>query len=372
MSWNNPIPWNSRTDPPVPVEGMSSGAANAASVGQMKMSPELIGACVSGGSSTLSSIINYASQRATNRSNERMNRENNEYNLRLWQMNNEYNTPANQRRRMEEAGFNPNLMYGSMSPGNSSAPAQSESHYNNAPQLADFGTAIGNAYQAYKQSQLMDKQIEAQELANRGQDIDNKLKSKDLNSYDKRFELFKQAADDASKKIMSDIQVNQQSIVESAARVNEIAAREKLTLEQAATEVVNRAFLEESFQDRLEQIRLQNNLTKAQANQLIAATKLLLEQVVTERVKQANIQADTNYKNAQISSIGVQDNLSVTKLASMIEDQFGGLITVNSDGTYRKTFGNNVASDMALTTRAAFNFVGSLISGVLPILGRRR
>lgn len=373
MSWNNPIPWNSRTEPPYDPDCLSSGAANAASVGgQMKMSPELIGAFVSGGSSTLSSIFNYASQRATNRSNERMNRENNEYNLRLWQMNNEYNTPANQRRRMEEAGFNPNLMYGSMSPGNSSAPAQSESHYNNAPQIGDLGAAFGNAYQIYKQSQLMDKQIEAQELANQGQDIDNRLKSKDLNSYDKRFELFKQAADDASKKIMSDIQVNQQSIAESSARINEIAAREKLTLEQAATEVVNRAFLEESFQDRLEQIRLQNNLTKAQANQLIAATKLLLEQVITERAKQANINADTNLKNAQANSVVVQDNLSVTKLAAMIEDQFGGLITVNSDGTYRKTLGDNVGSDMALIVRSAMNYVGALISGVLPILGRRR
>lgn len=370
--WNNPIPWNSRTEPPYDPDGLSSGAANAASVGGGTNKFGATAMAIGAGLQLASSVGNYFSQRETNRVNERMNRENNEANLRLWQMNNEYNTPANQRRRMEAAGFNPNLMYGSISPGNAAAPAHSEASYNQAPQLSDLGNSIGNAYQMYKQSQLMDKQIEAQELANQGQDIDNKLKSKDLNSYDKRFELFKQAADDASKKIMSDIQVNQQSIAESSARINEIAAREKLTLEQAATEVVNRAFLEESFQDRLEQIRLQNNLTKAQANQLIAATKLLLEQVITERAKQANINADTNLKNAQANSVVVQDNLSVTKLASMIEDQFGGLITVNSDGTYRKTLGDNVGSDMALIARSAMNYVGSLISGVLPILGRRR
>ena len=159
--WNNPIPWNSRTEPPYDPDGLSSGAANAASVGggQPKFA---VSAAIGAGQAAAqfgSSLINYYSQRATNRSNERMNRENNEANLRLWQMNNEYNTPVNQRRRMEAAGFNPNLMYGSMSPGNSSAPATSEASYNQAPQLSDFGNAIGNAYQLYQQSQLIDKQI---------------------------------------------------------------------------------------------------------------------------------------------------------------------------------------------------------------------
>lgn len=309
----------------------------------------------------------------TNRLNMQMQQNQNAWNERMWHMNNEYNTPANQLKRLKEAGLNPDLMYGNPSQGTSASPAQGTTpSHAEAFQSLGFGDMFSNAQQLMMQKKANDAQIKLMNSQAEQMEVETQLKKKDLGTYDKRFELVKQAADDASKKIMSDIQVNQQSINESVARVNEIAAREKLTLEQAATEVVNRAFLEESFQERLEQIRLQNNLTRAQANQLIAATKLLLEQVVTEQAKQANIQADTNYKNAQIISIGIQDNLSVTKLASMIEDQFSGFVTVNSDGTYSKTFGDAFGSDFVLTVRSAFNYVGSLISGLLPFLGRRR
>lgn len=45
-------------------------------------------------------------------------------NLNLWNLNNEYNTPAAQMQRYQDAGLNPNLIYGSSgSAGNSSSPA---------------------------------------------------------------------------------------------------------------------------------------------------------------------------------------------------------------------------------------------------------
>ena len=34
-------------------------------------------------------------------------------NIRFWKMQNEYNTPANQMKRLQDAGLNPNLIYGS-------------------------------------------------------------------------------------------------------------------------------------------------------------------------------------------------------------------------------------------------------------------
>lgn len=43
--------------------------------------------------------------------NEAMMNKQNEWNLNMWNMTNEYNSPANQRKRMEEAGLNP-LYYG--------------------------------------------------------------------------------------------------------------------------------------------------------------------------------------------------------------------------------------------------------------------
>lgn len=364
MSWNNPIPWNSRTEPPYDPDGFSAGAANAASVGGGQ--PKFAAAAAAAGaaaSQIASSTINYFSQRATNRANARMNRENNEANLRLWMLNNEYNTPANQRRRMEEAGFNPNLMYGSISPGNSASPSQSEASYNQAPQLSDFGNAIGNAYQMYKQSQLMDKQIEAQELINQGQDIKNKQEQKNLDWMEQRRLEEQRAANDVSKKIMSDIKVNEQSLVESAARVKEIAARENLTLEQAATEVVNRSFLEASFQDRLEQIRLQNYLTRSEIAKANETIKLIAQQVLVAKAQEQSYWEDVNLKNTQGLSIMKHDQFDYVHLSALLEKQFGGLIAIDEDG--------NVSVNGNAATRGAYrtlNYIGACLSSLLPIL----
>ena len=59
-----------------------------------------------------------------NRLNMQMQQNQNAWNERMWHMNNEYNTPANQIKRLKEAGLNPDLMYGNPSQGTSSAPAQ--------------------------------------------------------------------------------------------------------------------------------------------------------------------------------------------------------------------------------------------------------
>lgn len=57
----------------------------------------------------------------------------NQVNLQNWQMQNEYNTPANQMQRYQEAGLNPNLIYGQGSNGNAAA----------APQAAQVHAAPG-------------------------------------------------------------------------------------------------------------------------------------------------------------------------------------------------------------------------------------
>lgn len=265
MSWNNPIPWNSRTEPPVPVEGMSSGAANAASVGIPSNNKSLVAGIVSGGASIATAGINYANQQAANHSNERINRENNEYNLRLWNLNNEYNTPANQRRRMEAAGFNPNLMYGSMSPGNSLEPARSESHYNNPPQLADFGTAIGNAYQVYKQSQLLDAEKELKQAQAEDLSIQARLKERSLSNDEKRIEIEKQNLQHSIDELDALKPVYQ-------AQIEKLKSEKRVSDEQA-DEIFWRNFMNsttygyqmERLQAELDKIKAEERLTSKQA-----------------------------------------------------------------------------------------------------------
>lgn len=81
--------------------------------------------------------LNLISGNKTNKTNLKIARETNQaqidlakyqadQNLNLWNLNNEYNSPAAQMQRYQDAGLNPNLIYGSgsASAGNSSSPAK--------------------------------------------------------------------------------------------------------------------------------------------------------------------------------------------------------------------------------------------------------
>lgn len=82
----------------------------------MDFSP--ITSAIGGGFGLIGNYLNYKYQ--TNLANQQ-----NAYNMNMWKLQNEYNSPANQMRRYEEAGLNPALMYGQVTPGNaSSAPQQ--------------------------------------------------------------------------------------------------------------------------------------------------------------------------------------------------------------------------------------------------------
>lgn len=63
-------------------------------------------------SSIIGSGINFLSNNATNRSNDKLARYQNDWNLAQWKRENEYNLPINQMQRLREAGLNPNLVYG--------------------------------------------------------------------------------------------------------------------------------------------------------------------------------------------------------------------------------------------------------------------
>lgn len=65
--------------------------------------------------SLASSLINNKAQQEANDRNYRNQ-------IELWDKQNEYNKPVNQMSRYEEAGLNPNLMYGQISAGNATQP----------------------------------------------------------------------------------------------------------------------------------------------------------------------------------------------------------------------------------------------------------
>lgn len=355
-------------NPPAPSGGSSSGTMDIfknlfSALGSLSENP-LFGLGLNLFGNLFTNSQNRRSIEQTNRLNMQMQQYQNAWNERMWHMNNEYNTPANQIKRLKEAGLNPDLMYGNPSQGTSSSPAQGTSlSHAEAFQSLGFGDMFSNAQQLMMQKKANDAQIKLMNSQAEQMDAETQLKKKDLGTYDKRFELVKQASEDASKKIISEIEVNKQSILESSGRIALLAAQEKMTLEQAVTEVVNRAFLQDSFQDRLEQIRLQNKLTKseiAKANQMV---KLIMEQVLTEQARQLNITEDTNLKNIQGLSALQQMNIDLSYLRAKMEKDFGGYIGVDDNGVAGKT-GKAGTSIYSFTSA-----VGAILSSFIPLLG---
>lgn len=98
-------------------------------------------------SQALGGVSNMASTDDANAANQQLNAQQ----LQLWKMNNEYNTPANQRARLEAAGYNPFLMSGQISSGTAvTAPVVPTSHQ----ESDNAGQAGAAAVQANLQTQL--------------------------------------------------------------------------------------------------------------------------------------------------------------------------------------------------------------------------
>lgn len=76
--------------------------------------------------------------------NKKLAEQQNQYNIDMWNMQNEYNSPANQMKRYEQAGLNPNLIYGQGTPGNAaSSPEQV------TPAAPDLSPALRELSQAF-------------------------------------------------------------------------------------------------------------------------------------------------------------------------------------------------------------------------------
>lgn len=101
----------------------------------------------------VSSGINAMSQASMNRAtrlfNERMYEKQKADNISLWQMQNAYNSPVEQMKRLEQAGLNPNLVYGNGTVANSSsAPSSSNvQSWNPRPVQFDIGEQVGRIAQ---------------------------------------------------------------------------------------------------------------------------------------------------------------------------------------------------------------------------------
>lgn len=144
------------------------------------MANEWIGPAISATASTVGSILGATAQATASKDSIRyqnsLNRENAEWAQRValqnWQMENAYNSPANQMKRLQEAGLNPNLIYGNGTTSTGIAsplgiPSHAAPGKPDTPNFGDFG--MSDAVRAYteitnmeRSNELADSQLRTQ------------------------------------------------------------------------------------------------------------------------------------------------------------------------------------------------------------------
>jgi len=191
----------------------------------------------------LNQIGNYIQQGVTNRKNQQLvdqqNLENRratdlqyERSINEWHRTNKYNSPAEQMKRYQEAGLNPNLIYGQGTPGNASstispqAPRIEKAQYglpkmdvlNNYVDLRQKNAQIDNIEQATIQTKA---KTEGQNLLN--QLIDQNLISKTRgNQVGQQYDLAKAEADLGLKYADYDIKKATEKNLEKDNEIKEI------------------------------------------------------------------------------------------------------------------------------------------------------
>lgn len=182
--------------------------------------------------------------RETNRMNYQIAQENNAFNLMMWDKQNSYNTPAAQRRRLEEAGLNPNLMLNGSSAGTAeTAPTADTS---GVQQVPDVGSTIASGYNMLGSS----LSSAASQIA--GMVYNNDLQQANVNKAQAEAQS---TSEDARYKELQ----NQFAASQFLADLREKHYRGLIAKSDYE-------YLRDSMQDRLDAVKFQNTLTGSQSS----------------------------------------------------------------------------------------------------------
>lgn len=152
----------------------------------------MIGGIISGIGGLASNLLNRQEQRNVNQQQMDFSREMwDKQGIRekeFWNMQNAYNDPAAQMQRLQNAGLNPNLVYGSGSAAQSAAPLSPKQAHGASPSAArvDFGSIVQQTMAlAQMKANIARTEAETKAIESRtvNQDFDNQVKQ--LLGYDK-------------------------------------------------------------------------------------------------------------------------------------------------------------------------------------------
>lgn len=286
------------------------------------MVPALLSALIGGASALGGSVLSYAGQNHANAQALANVREQNAWQERMWHLANKYNDPSAQVERMKQAGINPAMALGSITPGvaqSMSAPAPAGA--GNAG--AELGRGISNAgqmaLQAYQQSRLNESSIalqtaQADKLSADADRIRTLLPDEQKNIQEQTSNLKKQGY----------MYGTQAWLFRSQAIQNEELTEVKKNQILADIEVSWSKVRQTDLAMKIDQFNLdfilpeQRNQMRALTKQALAQTAYLYSGVALNAAQVSNVFQDTLLKKAQEAGVKLS-NEQVKKITSHID-----------------------------------------------------
>lgn len=222
----------------------SSSYHDSLTAGIIAGAGSLVGGLFGGSGSKEAAKYQLQAARETNRMNYQIAQENNAFNERMWDKQNVYNSPVEQRKRLEQAGLNPNLMMNGGSSGIAeTAPTADTS---GVQQVPDIGSTIASGYQQFGNS-----------ISNAASQIAGMVYNNDLQQAN--VDKTKAEAQNA------DLQNQYDSLRNEFAAAN-FLVNLRLKQKQGDISEYEANYLRDSMQDRLDAVKFQNTLIGSQSS----------------------------------------------------------------------------------------------------------
>lgn len=237
----------------------------------------------------------------------------NQQQIDFWKMNNDYNTPFAQRARLEQAGLNPDLMYGGSG---SVTPSQMPGAAAGSAPNVDYGDTSGafaNGIRLAQQASLIDAQVSKIEA-------ENKLLAEQALSQAEQRELWKAQATDAW------MRAEHQGIYNRHANTRYFLENEARGLKNTLLGADVNSY---ETRLRLDQQRVANDSMRAkvQVLQLGLNEKKLKADMAKIRAEVAEILSRSKVNDAQVRKI-VADSIETELLNSYYQNN--GIVPPNS------------------------------------------
>lgn len=257
---------------------------------------------------------------ATNRANKELVEMQNQFNEMMWNKNNEYNSPLAQVNRLQEAGLNPNLVYGNGTMQNVSPMASSGAQASSTP----FNDSI-----AARHARNFDAIMRGLQTAITIQELNNKKAE--------------------GKNIESNTEKNTAEAKESQQRAENLATENKFNLE--------------TFDARKISIELQNQLSEQQRLKLYADTQTATKQLDQIDAVISNLQSSTDLNKAQVENIHTNIARTLALLPKEIE-------RMNADITeaLSRAVANKASANASNAQSQYYGAMTSQVSALTPLL----